>query len=152
MENIKLTKRQNIVQGVKFLIFSASAGIIQAGSFALLNELTPWRYWPCYLISLMLSVLYNFTLNRQFTFKSAANVPRAMALSLLFYVFFTPTTTWGGEALNAAGWNEYIVLGITMILNFVLEFIWDRFVVYRGQMYTNASGKKEMEELKNKQN
>ncbi len=151
MENVKLTKRQNIVQGVKFLIFSASAGIIQAGSFALLNELTTWRYWPCYLISLTLSVLYNFTLNRQFTFKSAANVPRAMALSLLFYVFFTPTTTWGGDALTAAGWNEYIVLAITMILNFVLEFVWDRFVVYRGQMYTNAAGKKEMEALKNEQ-
>lgn len=147
MENVKLTKRQNVIQGVKFLVFSASAGIIQAVAFALLNELTNWRYWPCYLIALTLSVLYNFTLNRQFTFKSAANVPRAMALALLFYVFFTPLTTWGGDALNTAGWNEYIVLGITMILNFVLEFVWDRFVVYRGQMYTNAAGKKEMEAL-----
>ena len=56
--------KQEIWRAIKFLLFSASAGIIEIGSFALLNELTNWSYWPCYLIALVLSVLWNFTLNR----------------------------------------------------------------------------------------
>ena len=81
------------VRVLKFVLFSASAGVIQMGSFALLNEFTGWRYWPCYLISLLLSILWNFTFNRRFTFKSNANITRAMLLVLLFYAFFTPATT-----------------------------------------------------------
>ena len=49
---------------LKFVLFSASAGLIEIGSFALLNELLDWPYWPSYLIALTLSVLWNFTLNR----------------------------------------------------------------------------------------
>jgi putative flippase GtrA len=78
----KCTKKQTLTQMVKFTLFAASAGIIQVVSFTILNELTQWTYWPCYLIALVLSVIYNFTLNRRFTFKSATNVPIAMMKDL----------------------------------------------------------------------
>ena len=74
-----MKKHSETLRAIKFVLFSTSAGIIQMGSFALLNELSGWSYWPCYLISLVLSVLWNFTLNRRFTFQSASNVPIAMA-------------------------------------------------------------------------
>ena len=109
MEKQKLTTRQNAVQMVKFLLFSASAGLIQAGTFTLLNELVRWTYWPSYLIALTLSVLYNFTLNRKFTFKSAKNVPLAMAQVFGYYLVFTPLSTWGGEALTNAGDRKSVV-------------------------------------------
>ena len=120
---------------IKFVLFSASAGLIEMGSFALLNELLDWPYWPSYLIALILSVLWNFTLNRKFTFRSAANVPRAMLLVFAYYCVFTPLTTIGGNYLaEDLHWNEYLVTGINMGLNLVTEFLWQKYVVYRNQI------------------
>ncbi len=128
--------KKQVWQAVKFLLFSASAGIIQVASFALLNEVIKLKYWPAYLISLVLSVVWNFTLNRRFTFKSAANVPVAMSKVFGFYIVFTPLSTWLGNLADGAGVNEYIVLAVTMIMNFVLEFLFCKFFVYKGQENT----------------
>ena len=125
-------------RAVKFLLFSASAGIIEIVSFALLNELTGWSYRPCYLIALVLSVLWNFTLNRRFTFRSANNVPIAMLKVAAFYAVFTPASTLLGNYLaESLGWNEYLVTGINMALNFVTEYLYDTYVVFRGTIDTN---------------
>ena len=128
-----MDKKKTMWQAIKFTLFSASAGIIQVASFTLLNELIHWQYWPSYLISLTLSVLWNFTLNRRYTFQSAANVPIAMAKVFGFYLVFTPLSTWLGQLAENAGVNEYIVLAVTMLSNFVLEFLFCKFVVYRNQ-------------------
>lgn len=135
-ENQTLTKKQNIIQVIKFALFSASAGIIQIGSFTLLTELTDWEYIYCYLPSLILSVLWNFTFNRRFTFKSANNVPVAMLKVALFYCMFTPLSTWAGHKLTGMGINDYIVEIGTMAVNLVTEYIYCRFVVYRNSMNT----------------
>ena len=122
---------KEVWRAVKFTLFSISAGIIQALSFALLNELVHASYWVAYLTSLVLSVLWNFTLNRRYTFKSATNVPVAMAKVLGFYVVFTPLSTWLGQLAESSGVNEYVVFVITILSNFVLEFLFCKFVVYR---------------------
>ena len=123
------------IRVLKFVLFSASAGIIQMGSFTLLNEFTGWRYWPCYLISLLLSILWNFTFNRRFTFKSDANITRSMLLVLAFYAVFTPATTIMGEWLaEGLHWNEYLVTAINMLLNLTLEYLYQRYVVYRNKV------------------
>lgn len=128
------------------MLFSASAGIIELGVFALLNELIKWTYWPCYLIALTASVVWNFTLNRKFTFQSTSNVPRAMALVLLFYCVFTPVTTLLGNYLaETLLWNEYLVTGINMALNISTEYIYDRFVVFRKTLDTNNIAQKQTE-------
>ena len=146
----KLKRKNEIVRVVKFVLLSASAGIIQLVSFTILNELafrgteTGVGYWVPYLISLILSVIWNFTFNRKFTFKSAANVPKAMLLVLAYYVVFTPLSTlWGDALTDKAGWNEYAVLIMTMVINLVTEFLYNRFVVYRKSLNTNDLGKKE---------
>ena len=124
-------KKKELWRVVKFTLFSLSAGLIEIVSFTLLNELTSWSYWPCYLIALVLSVLWNFTLNRKFTFKSAANVPVAMLKVAAYYAVFTPASTLLGNWLaEGLGWNEYLVTALNMILNFVTEFLFQRFVVY----------------------
>ena len=129
---------------VKFVLFSASAGIIEMGVFALLNEWIRWSYWPCYLTALTVSVVWNFTLNRRFTFRSASNVPRAMALVLLFYCVFTPVTTLLGNYLaETLLWNEYLVTGINMLLNITTEYLYDRFVVFRKSLDTNTPVQKQ---------
>ena len=131
-------KRKETLRVVKFVMFSISAGVIEILSFTLLNELTDWLYWPCYLIALILSVIWNFTLNRKFTFKSVANVPVAMAKILAFYCVFTPVTTILGNYLaESLHWNEYIVTGINMGLNISTEYLYDRFVVFRKTLDTN---------------
>lgn len=140
-EGSSMTKKQNLIQVIKFVLFSISAGIIQIGSFTLLNEVAHLPYWPAYLISLVLSVLYNFTLNRRFTFQSAANVPIAMAKVAAYYGVFTPLSTWWGDALTGIGWNEYLVLAGTMLINVSTEYLFCRFVVYRKSM--NTQGKQE---------
>lgn len=132
-------KNAELIRAVKFLFFSISAGVIELGSFALLNELTSFSYWPCYLIALVLSVLWNFTLNREFTFKSAANVPVAMLKVAAYYAVFTPVTTILGNYLaENLMWNEYLVTAINMILNFVTEFLYQRFFVYGKSIDTKA--------------
>jgi len=136
MAEAKTTEKKSFWQVVKFTLFSISAGIIQVVSFTLLNELALLPYWPACLISLVLSVLWNFTLNRRYTFQSAANVPVAMAKVFGFYLVFTPLSTWLGHLAETSGVNEYIVLAVTMISNFVLEFLFCKFVVYRNQEYT----------------
>jgi putative flippase GtrA len=124
---------------VKFTLFSISAGAIQMGSFALLNELSGWSYWPCYLISLTLSVLWNFTLNRKFTFQSAANVPVAMLKVLGYYLVFAPVSTILGNFLaEGLFWNAYLVEFLMMLLNFVTEFLFQRFFVFGKSLDTNA--------------
>jgi putative flippase GtrA len=133
----KLTSKQTIWQICKFTLFSISAGLVQIGTFTLLNELTNLPYWPCYLVALIMSVLYNFTVNRRFTFKSAANVPVAMVKVLGFYAVFTPVSTYLGNRAEGSGVNEYIVLGITMVCNLITEYLFCRFVVYRDSMNTN---------------
>lgn len=131
-------KNKSILQAIKFTLFSVSAGIIQIASFTIFNELFKWSYWPAYLTSLILSVLWNFTLNRRYTFQSAANVPIAMLKVAGFYLVFTPLSTWLGAVAEGAGINEYIVLAVTMIANFVTEFLFCKFVVYRGQENTRG--------------
>lgn len=128
---MKIEKKKEITRVIKFFLFSVSAGLIEIGSFALLNELTNWTYWPCYLIALILSVLWNFTLNRNFTFKSASNVPIAMIKVAIFYLIFTPVTAILGNYLaEDLGWNEYLVTAINMVFNLTTEYLYDRFFVF----------------------
>lgn len=132
--------RTELFRSLKFLIFSASAGIIQVIAFTLFEELMHLPHWLSYLCALVLSVLWNFTLNRKFTFRSAGNIPRAMALVALFYLVFTPLSTWWTAVLTGPGfgWNEYIVLAMTMLINFSTEYLYQRFVVFRGSIDTAA--------------
>jgi len=136
-------EKKEIWRAVKFALFSASAGIIELVVFALLNELLGLPYWLCYLVALASSVLWNFTLNRKFTFQSANNVPKAMLQVALFYAVFTPLSTllehWLTEGLH---WNEYLATAINMALNLVTEYLYDRFVVFRDSIDTNERAQK----------
>ena len=124
--------KKQLWQAVKFTLFSASAGLIEMGSFALV-EIFVKDYWIPDLISLVLSVLWNFTLNRRYTFKSAANVPVAMAKVFAFYLVFTPLALYFGSLAESFGINDFIIKVVKMLCNFVLEFLFCKFVVYRGQ-------------------
>ena len=130
--------RTEIIRFIKFIFFSISAGLIEIVSFALLEKLTTWRYWPCYLIALTLSVLWNFTFNRKFTFRSAGNVPEAMIKVAIFYAIFTPVSTIAGDYLSGyVGIDAYLVTAINMLCNFVLEYLYDLFFVFGKTIDTN---------------
>lgn len=134
---IKMKDNKELIRTIKFTLFSISAGIIEFGLFALLDAFTNWDYWPKYLIALIASVIWNFTLNREYTFKSANNVPIAMAKVALFYAVFTPVSTIAGNYLaETLGWNDLIVTIINMLFNFVLEYLYDKYVVFRGSIDT----------------
>jgi putative flippase GtrA len=132
---------KEVLRAVKFLFISISAGIVQIGTFTLFNEVFKWDYWYAYLPSLLLSILWNFTINRKFTFKSASNVKIAMLLVLAFYAVFTPVSTILGELWENAGGNEYLVLVVTMVSNFILEFLYTRFIVYKNSCDTAVTKK-----------
>ena len=133
---MKQNKFKELIRVLMFTIVSISAAIVQAGSFALMNELCKWNYWLSYLISLLLSVLWNFTINRKVTFKSANNYKVAMLLVLLFYAVFTPVSTILGQLAENNNVNEYIILVVTMLSNFVLEFLYTRYIVYKNSCDT----------------
>ena len=135
---------------LKFAIFSASAGLIELGCFTLLNEITTWSYWPCYLIALLLSVLWNFTLNRKFTFHAATNIPVAMLKVLAYYAVFTPLSTLLGDYLaETLQWNEYLVTILNMVINFVTEFLYQRFFVFGKSIDSDKSTSRSAEEKQN---
>ena len=150
-ETQKLSTKENILQTVKFTLFSASAGIIQITTYTLFFEVCHFKEWVAYLISLVLSVLWNFTFNRKFTFKSANNVPIAMLKVAAYYCVFTPLSTWFTKyATTDLLWNNYLVEVICMLTNFVTEFLFDRFVVFRNSMNTNDVAKKDREKAEKK--
>lgn len=128
-------KKQSLWQAVKYALFSASAGIIQEGSFLLLYNvlLNKTLYDLCYLVSLCLSIVWNFTLNRKYTFQSANNIPIAMLKVAGFYLVFTPLSTWLGQLAVNGGWNGNLVQIVTMLCNFVLEFLFYKYVVFRDK-------------------
>lgn len=147
--------KKNLWQVIKFTLFSASAGIIQFGTFALFKEAFHWAPWLSYLVSLLLSVLWNFTFNRKYTFRSDADIKRSMLLVGLYYLVFTPLSTWwtaaltgqnpftGAEASSAPLVNSYIVQIGTMLINFATEFLYQKFVVYRGREDTRQQKAKQ---------
>ena len=150
----EMSKKDSVIQAIKFALFSASAGVIQVLSFTLLNELIVPNinidnekvmkilssdYGVCYLIALILSVIWNFTFNRKYTFKSATNVPIAMLKVFGFYCVFTPVSTILGELFSrvfTADYAEYIILGVTMLANMITEFLFCKKVVYKDSMNT----------------
>lgn len=142
-------RKKDLMRALKFFLFSVSAGVVQILSFTLLNEVIfvnggDFGYWLSYLIALVLSVVWNFTINRRFTFKSAANVPIAMLLVFAFYAVFAPLSTlleW--YLCDLQGWDGYLVLAINMVMNFVLEFLYQRYVVFRKTLDTNNLATKE---------
>jgi len=137
-----MKNKKELFRTIKFTLFSISAGIIEIGLFSLLNEFTNLKYSICYLTALVASVVWNFTLNREYTFKSTANVPVAMTKIFIFYLIFTPTSTLFGDYLvKTLGWNEYLVTGINMLCNFVLEYLYDRYFVFRGTIDTKVKKK-----------
>jgi len=139
----KFTKEENIMQAIKFLLFSISAGAIQAATFTLLFEVSKFYWWPSYLIALTLSVLWNYTLNRKFTFKSANNIPIAMLKVGVYYAIFTPISTWGGDYLVNIGWNGYLVLFLAMVTNLITEFLYTKYYVYRNAINTAVNTEEE---------
>ena len=157
----ELSRKDNIIMMLKYLMCTAGAGIIQLVSFTILNSVLHFdslpvflklfpnaaveelKYGPSYFVALFLSVLFNFTANRKYTFRSANNVPKAMLKVLGYYLVFTPLSIWWGEALAQRGWNEYAVLIPTMMINMITEFLYCRFFVFGDSI--NTAVKKEPE-------
>ena len=126
-------KKEEVIKFIKFSFFSISAGLIEIGSFTLLNEFTKLNYWICYLTALVLSVLWNFTLNRKFTFKSSNNVPIAMLKVFFYYLIFTPLSTYLGDYFVNMGANEYLVTIVNMLVNFITEYLYQKFFVFNDK-------------------
>lgn len=128
---------KELLRTIKFTLFSISAGVIEMGLFALLDGFTNMPYWPCYLIALVASIIWNFTLNRNYTFKSATNVPVAMFKVFIFYLIFTPVSTILGNYLaEDLHWFGWVVTVLNMLANFVLEYLYDRFFVFKNSIDT----------------
>ena len=126
---------------IKSVLFSISAGVIEIVSFALLSELTPLKEWISYIISVVLSVIWNFTFNRKFTFKSANNIPIAMLKVALFYVVFIPLTALLEKFLTEdLIWPGILATAINMVLNFILEFFYQRYFVFGKSLDSNTKG------------
>lgn len=135
-------KNKELLRKIKFTLFSISAGIIEIVVFTILNKFTNLPYWACYMPALVLSVVWNFTLNREYTFKSDTNIPIAMFKVFIFYLIFTPLSTLLGNYLvEKLLWNDFLVTGINMLLNFILEYLYDKYIVFKGTI-DNKEGKR----------
>lgn len=128
-------KKEDLLQSIKFTLFSVSAGIIQISTFAIFNDLIKIGWWPSYVLSLILSIIWNFTLNRKFTFKSASNIPSAMFKVFIYYLIFTPVTTLLGNYLTSTlHFNDYLVTGMNMLINLITEFLYQKYYVFKDSL------------------
>ena len=135
--------KKELIRAIKFTIFSISAGVIEIVLFELLDNFTSWNYWLSYLIALIVSVLWNFTLNREITFRATNNIPIAMTKVGIFYLIFTPVSTILGNYLaEDLRWNNTLVTLLNMLCNFVLEFLYDKYVVFRGSIDTKQNNER----------
>lgn len=149
--NEKKEKKTEVIRAIKFAIVSASAGIVEAVVFTAINELGNFPYYVNYLTALIASIIWCYTINRKYTFKSDKPVKVILLYAAAFYAVFTPATTLLGSWLTGSlGWNEYIATAINMALNLSLEYLYDTFVVYRNEMDNNDVAKKEREKAKQK--
>ncbi len=142
-------ERKELIRALKFLLFSVSAGVIQIGSFTIMDlAFANFSYVLKSYIAVILSVLWNFTFNRKFTFQSASNVPIAMIKTFCYYLVFAPLSIHLGDMylVKTLGWNEILVQAITMVINFVTEFLYQRFFVFRNSIDTAVKNKKEKPE------
>lgn len=136
-----MRNKNELIRTIKFTLFSISAGLIEILLFAILDHFTNWNYWANYLIALIASVLWNFTLNREYTFKSTNNIPIAMFKVTIFYLIFTPVSTVLGNYLaETLEWNDILVTLLNMICNFILEYLYDKYIVFRGSIDTKTNG------------
>lgn len=143
-----MKNKNELIRKIKFTLFSISAGLIEILLFTILDHFTNWNYWANYLIALIASVIWNFTLNRQYTFKSANNIPVAMFKVAIFYLIFTPVSTVLGNYLaETLGWNDTLVTILNMICNFVLEYLYDTYFVFRGSIDTKVNKNKKDENI-----
>ena len=154
-EHTSIEKRRELFRAIKFTLFSISAGLVEFGSFSLL-ELIPYfaikeNYWIPATISLALSVIWNFTFNRKFTFQSANNVSIAMLKVLAYYVIFAPLSIWLAQMylIDQLGWNEFLVKAFVMLVNFITEFLYQRYYVFGKTIDTNNIAQKKMKEKNN---
>lgn len=139
---VKKIDKSEVIRILKFVGFSISAGVIQISSFEILYHAVNWNnWWACYLISIVLSVIWNFTFNRKFTFQSANNVYIAMSWTLAYYIVFIPISVFGGDALENIGWHGTLVTVLMMLINFVTEFLWQRFFVFKKSINTKPLSK-----------
>ena len=137
-----MINKNELIRTVKFTLFSISAGLIEISLFAVLDYFTSWSYWANYLIALIASVVWNFTLNREYTFKSTNNIPIAMIKVAIFYLIFTPVSTIIGNYLaETLGWNDILVTLLNMACNFILEYLYDRYFVFRESIDTKVKNK-----------
>ena len=128
-------KKEDLLQSIKFTLFSVSAGIIQISTFAIFNDLIKMGWWPSYVLSLILSIIWNFTLNRKFTFKSASNIPSAMFKVFIYYLIFAPVTTLLGNYLTSTlHFNDYLVTGMNMLINLITEFLYQKYYVFKDSL------------------
>ena len=138
-EEVKPSKNQQFIQFIKFTLFSASAGAIQLLSTTILHQWTGWLldyYWLAYIIGLTLSVIWNFTFNRKFTFKAANNIPLAMTLVIIYNCIIVVPLALGGDALVNL-WGEQwgiLVTAISLLINFITEFFWDKYIVFNQKV------------------
>ncbi|MBQ9011314.1 MAG: GtrA family protein [Bacilli bacterium] len=138
-------KKKEITRAVKFTLFSISAGIVEILVFTFFDTIANFDYWINYLIALVASVIWNFTLNREFTFKATNNVPIAMIKVAIFYLIFTPTSTIIGNYLaETLKWTDYLVTGLNMLANFILEFLYDKYIVFKRSIDTKKTNKSEL--------
>ena len=143
---MEIEKKNGMLRQAKFLLFSISAGIIQLASFTLFEEVFHLEHWLGYGIALVLSVIWNFTFNRKFTFKSATNVPVAMLKVAAYYVVFTPLSLqleWMLTNVWTFPGSPYVATGINMLINFVTEFLYQRFFVFGKSLNTAVKEKDE---------
>jgi len=151
IDSHRLTRMQEVTKFFRFIFFEVSAGAVQISVFTFLFQVFRITYWAAYLPALIASVLWSFTANRKFTFKSVSNVPVAMMKVTMYYLIFTPVSLWWGTELTKGSWSiskdaqSYVVLIGTMVINFLTEFMVYRFWVYRRSINTSASGVREQE-------
>lgn len=130
-------KKKTFKELIKFAVVCWSGAIIKFLLFTLFNEVFKWEYWICYLVSMIIALIYTFILNKFVTFKTDSSTTRSLLLYALFNILFIPLSTLLIDFLTDKGWNEYLSLGVVMVINFWAEFVYDKLLAFKDKKATN---------------
>lgn len=171
-EELKAARKKKAKRFLKYAIIAISGGLIQLTAYIILSDAIkldkhvsfdaiyqkqPWlteifydpdtgkTYGLSYFIAVSLSVIWNFTFNRKYTFKSASNVPKAMLLFVLYYAFSIPFNCWAIVQLNKLvvfPLSDKVILICIMLANGLPAFFYQRYVVFGRSLDTKHKKKK----------
>ncbi|WP_423190547.1 GtrA family protein [Alkalibacterium sp. f15] len=76
---------------IDYFLFGLVTSSISILSFYVLNEIVGWHYLVANIVAVILSILFSYTVNKRYVFKTHTKTRKAFVKEFVFFVLFRST-------------------------------------------------------------